>query len=87
LKDLETESQDETQSSPIEDKTLDFEEEVLPYEGDLLMTRRLLESQSIELEQFQRENLFHTRCKIFENNYIFLFWIVAFIVTAVAYGW
>ncbi|WVZ02252.1 hypothetical protein V8G54_023058 [Vigna mungo] len=44
-------------------------EEVLPYEGELLLVRRLLGSQQKELEQSQRENLFRTRCKAFENTY------------------
>ncbi|XP_017416426.2 uncharacterized protein LOC108327205, partial [Vigna angularis] len=32
------------------------------------MVRRLLESKHVELEQSQRENLFHTRCKVLENT-------------------
>ena len=31
------------------------------------MVRRLLGSQPVEIEQSQQENLFHTRCKVFEN--------------------
>jgi len=45
-------------------------EEVYPYEeGDLLMVRRLLESQSCDLTQTQRENIFYTRCKVLNKNY------------------
>lgn len=65
LKDQKFIIQDETHSSPSE-AILHFEEEVLPHERDLLV-RRLLESQSSELKQSQRETLFHTRCKCFEN--------------------
>jgi len=36
--------------------------------GDLLMVRRLLGGQSCDLTQSQRENIFHTRCKIFYNT-------------------
>ena len=44
-------------------------EEVYPYEeGDLLMLRRLLGSQSCDLTQTQRENIFHTRCKVLNKN-------------------
>nr|KYP35879.1 hypothetical protein KK1_043038 [Cajanus cajan] len=31
------------------------------------MVRRLLENQSSDIDQSQRENLFHTRCKLLEN--------------------
>jgi len=39
-----------------------------PCEGDLLMIRRLLSNQSIPKDPTQRENIFHTRCKILENT-------------------
>nr|KYP32827.1 hypothetical protein KK1_046394 [Cajanus cajan] len=32
------------------------------------MVRRLLRNQSSDLDQSQRENLFHTRCKVLENT-------------------
>ena len=42
-------------------------ERVYPYEGELMMIRRTLNNQiSVNLET-QRENIFHTRCKVFEN--------------------
>ena len=35
---------------------------------DLLMVRRRLGGQPCDLTQSQRENIFHTRCKIFDNK-------------------
>nr|KYP35564.1 hypothetical protein KK1_043387 [Cajanus cajan] len=57
-------------SSSDEEGILESEEEIYPCEGDLLMVRRLLGSQSSDLDQSQRENLFHTRCKVLENTCI-----------------
>nr|KYP37662.1 Transposon Ty3-I Gag-Pol polyprotein [Cajanus cajan] len=57
-----------TSSSSSEGEILESEEETYPYEGDLLMVRRLLGNQSNDLDQSQRENLFHTRCKVLENT-------------------
>ena len=40
---------------------------VYPCEGELMMIRRTLNNQtSVNLET-QRENIFHTRCKVFKN--------------------
>jgi len=33
------------------------------------MVKRLLESQHDDPQQSQRENIFHTRCKVCENTY------------------
>ena len=42
-------------------------ERVYPCEGELMMIRRTLNNQtSVNLET-QRENIFHTRCKVLEN--------------------
>ncbi|BAT74419.1 hypothetical protein VIGAN_01208500 [Vigna angularis var. angularis] len=60
--------QNESEDSSSDSDTSISEEEALPCEGELLLVRRLLGSQSQELEQSQRENLFRTRCKIFENT-------------------
>nr|KYP31276.1 Transposon Ty3-I Gag-Pol polyprotein [Cajanus cajan] len=57
-----------TSSSTYEEEILESEEETYPCEGDLLMIRRLLGNQSSDLDQSQRENLFHTRCKVLENT-------------------
>jgi len=46
---------------------LDFEEEILPYEANLLKVSSLLTSQLMDLEQSQQESVFHTRCNVFEN--------------------
>lgn len=65
---LEHESESEG-SSCSESETSTFEEEeTLPCVGDLLMVIRLLENKHVELEQSQRENLFHTRCKVLEKT-------------------
>jgi len=68
-------SQEEATSSPFssgsegEAKGGEHIEEVYPYEeGDLLMVRRLLGSQSCDLTQTQRESIFHTRHKILNKN-------------------
>ena len=65
--------QEETTSSPAssgsEDKVRGEEssKEVYPHEeGYLLMVERLLGGQSCDLSQSQRENIFHTRCKILD---------------------
>jgi len=58
-------------SSESEDEVRGEEssEEVYPHEeGDLLMVRRLLGGQSCDLSQSQRENMFHTRCKILDKT-------------------
>ncbi|KAL5146675.1 putative mitochondrial protein [Glycine soja] len=68
-------SQEETTSCPSssgsEDEVRGEEssEEVYPHEEvDLLMVRRLLGGQSYDLSQSQRENIFHTRCKILDKT-------------------
>nr|KYP39196.1 hypothetical protein KK1_039504 [Cajanus cajan] len=55
-------------SSSIEDEAIDSEEEISPCQGDLLLVRRILSNQSSEIDQSQRKNLFHTRCKVLENT-------------------
>uniref|UniRef100_A0A151UIG7 Transposon Ty3-I Gag-Pol polyprotein n=1 Tax=Cajanus cajan TaxID=3821 RepID=A0A151UIG7_CAJCA len=55
-------------SSSDEEEFLESEEETYPSEGDLLMVRRLLKNQFSDLDQSQRENLFHTRCKVLDNT-------------------
>nr|KYP38676.1 hypothetical protein KK1_040070 [Cajanus cajan] len=63
-------SLDEAISSSLsdEEELLESEEETYPCEGDLLMVRRLLGNQFSDLDQSQRENLFHTRCLVLENT-------------------
>ena len=67
-------SQDEVTTSPFsieseEAKKEESSEEIYPQEeGDLLMVRKLLGGQSCDLTQSQRENIFHTRCKNFDNT-------------------
>ena len=64
-------SQDEVTTLPSsseseEAKGEESSEEIYPQEeGDLLMVRRFLGGQSCDLTPSQRENIFHTRCKIF----------------------
>ena len=38
-----------------------------PCEGELMMIRRTLNNQPSMKQETQRENIFHTRCKVFEN--------------------
>jgi len=38
-----------------------------PCEGELMMIRRTLNNQPSTNQETQRENIFHTRCKVFEN--------------------
>uniref|UniRef100_A0A151UD60 Retrovirus-related Pol polyprotein from transposon 17.6 n=1 Tax=Cajanus cajan TaxID=3821 RepID=A0A151UD60_CAJCA len=64
-------SQDEatTSSNDSEEETNEQEEGVestFPYEGELLMIRRLLNNQTSGTLA-QRENIFHTRCKVLNN--------------------
>ena len=67
-------SQDEATTSPSssesgEAKGEEYSEEIYPQEErDFLMVKRLLGVQSCDLTQSQRENIFHTRCKIFYNT-------------------
>ena len=43
------------------------DERVNPLEGELLMIRRTLNNQPSATIETQRENIFHTRCKVLEN--------------------
>lgn len=61
----EQESESETSSEESNDESKEI---AYPCEGDLLMIRRLLSNQPIPKEPTQRENIFHTRCKILENT-------------------
>nr|KYP49719.1 hypothetical protein KK1_028495 [Cajanus cajan] len=54
-------------ASNEEDESLSSSEEA-PCEGDLLIAQRLLTNQPKEQDQSQRENLFHSRCKIFKKT-------------------
>nr|KYP71563.1 hypothetical protein KK1_010827 [Cajanus cajan] len=56
-------------TSSSEDEAIDLKEEILPCSGDLLMVRTLINNQTSEIDQSQRENLFHTRCKLLENTF------------------
>jgi len=42
-------------------------ERIYPLEGELMMIQRSLNNQSSVNQETQRENIFHTRCKVFEN--------------------
>jgi len=60
----EQESESETSSEKFNEESKEI---VFPCERDLLIIRRLLSNQPISKESTQRENIFHTRCKIVEN--------------------
>ncbi|KAL5146668.1 hypothetical protein HKD37_06G016469 [Glycine soja] len=65
----ETTSSHSSSGSEDEVRGEESSEEVYPHEeGDLLMVRRLLGDQSCDLSQSQRENIFHTRCKILDKT-------------------
>ena len=55
-------SESSSESSPSSDEQ-EYEEE-RESEGDLFMIRRMLGSQAVELDDCQRENIFHARCLI-----------------------
>ena len=51
-------------TSPTPSKTLSEDECEIPYEGDLLVVRRMLGTIQKPFDETQRENIFHTRCLI-----------------------
>nr|KYP59344.1 hypothetical protein KK1_014777 [Cajanus cajan] len=65
-------SHDETSSTTTSESDSSDEshqvENAYPYDGQLLMIRRLLGSQPNESHISQRENIFHTRCKISDKS-------------------
>jgi len=56
-------SQDESESGSEESNESNVED-VHPCDGDLVMVRRILNNQPSPQALTQRENIFHTRCKI-----------------------
>lgn len=50
-----------------EEEVVTFEEKIQPCTGELLVVQWLLQSWHVELDQSQRDNLFHTCCKVLEN--------------------
>jgi len=65
LKDEDIRSLKNSPSSFNEEEFLEFEEEIIPCEGDLLLVSRLLRNHLVELEESKHENLFLRRCKFF----------------------
>nr|KYP31328.1 Transposon Ty3-I Gag-Pol polyprotein [Cajanus cajan] len=67
-------SHDESSSTTTSDSDSNNEDHQIensyPYDGQLLMIRRLLGSQPNESHISQRENIFHTRCKISDKAYL-----------------
>jgi len=55
------------QEEPSEKEEGGEDERVYPLEGELLMIRRTLNNQTSVTIETQRENIFHTRCKVLEN--------------------
>ena len=55
---------EEEKEEASEEETIDY-----PVRGELLVTRRSLKVQSKPEEDDQRENLFHTRCTIYDKVY------------------
>ena len=58
-------SSQEDESSGGEEK--ENSEGAYPCEGELMMIRRTLNNHPSVNQETQRENIFHTRCKVFEN--------------------
>jgi len=54
-------------ASGEEEEEKENNEGVYPCEGELMMIRRTLNNQPKMIQETQRENIFHTRCKVFEN--------------------
>ena len=54
-------------SSDNEKEIANFEEEIQPCTVDLFLVQQILQSHHVELDQSQRENLFHTCCKVLDN--------------------
>jgi len=50
-----------------EEEEKENSEGAYPCEGELMMIRRTLNNQPSMSQETQRENIFHTRCKVFEN--------------------
>jgi len=55
------------EDEPSEKEEGGEDERVYPLEGELLMIRRTLNNQPSATMETQRENIFHTICKVLEN--------------------
>ena len=55
------------EDEPSEKKEGGEEERLYPLEGELMMIKRTLNNQPSAIMETQRENIFHTRCKVLEN--------------------
>jgi len=60
-------SEEEKNESTSKESDSEKGEDALTHEGELLMVRRSLHNQPCPQLESQRENIFHTRCKISEN--------------------
>jgi len=65
LRGVDEYSSHDDEPSGVEEK--ENSEGAYPCEGELMMIRRTLNNQSSVNQETQRENIFHTRCKVFEN--------------------
>jgi len=65
--DVYNSEEEKHEESTSEESKCEGREDVYAHEGKLLMIRRTLTNQPILQIESQRENIFHTRCKIFEN--------------------
>jgi len=65
--DVYSSEEEKHEESTSEESECERHEDVYVHEGKLLMIRRTLTNQPILQTKSQRENIFHTRCKIFEN--------------------
>ena len=67
LKGVDEYSSHDNETSEGEEKEKENSEGAYPCEGELMMIQRSLNNQSSVNQEKQRENIFHTRCKVFEN--------------------
>jgi len=65
--DLYSTEEEKNVESISEESDSEKGEDAFAHEGELLMVRRCLHSQPSPQHESQRENIFHTRCKISEN--------------------
>jgi len=67
LRGVDEYSSHDDETSGGEEKEKENSEVAYPCEGELMMIQRSLNNQSSVNLETQRENIFHTRCKVFEN--------------------
>ena len=67
LRGVDEYSSHDDETSRGEEKEKENSERAYPCESELMMIQRSLNNQSSVNQETQRKNIFHTRCKVFEN--------------------